>query len=161
MVDYATRARVAFELRTRLGHTPFEAASRAAAVRFLPLASSRGEFHPPALSEPCVNLSIYTAPVIHPPVICPFASGKISLVGFLHTFQANLKILLYDTLNPCISLLPSRLMRDSLVQVRFSFPMAENIQSNLPIPLLQDSFPKLSVPEIYVWNLFGYLVSVT
>ena len=28
------------------------------------LASSRGEFHPPALSEPCVNLSIYTAPII-------------------------------------------------------------------------------------------------
>jgi len=23
-----------------------------------------GEFHPPALSEPCVNLSIYTAPII-------------------------------------------------------------------------------------------------
>ena len=26
-------------------------------------ASSRGEFHPPALSEPCVNLSIHTAPI--------------------------------------------------------------------------------------------------
>jgi hypothetical protein len=30
------------------------------------LASSRGESHPPALSEPCVNLSIYTAPIIQP-----------------------------------------------------------------------------------------------
>jgi hypothetical protein len=28
-----------------------------------PLASSRGEFHPPALSEPCVSLSAYTAPI--------------------------------------------------------------------------------------------------
>jgi hypothetical protein len=35
-------------------------------ARIPTLVSSRGEFHPPALSEPCVNLSIYTAPIIQP-----------------------------------------------------------------------------------------------
>jgi hypothetical protein len=29
----------------------------------MPLVSSRGEFRPPALVEPCVNLSIHTAPI--------------------------------------------------------------------------------------------------
>lgn len=28
------------------------------------LVSSRGESHPPALVEPCVNLSVHTAPVV-------------------------------------------------------------------------------------------------
>ncbi len=34
-------------------------------------ASRRGESHPPALSEPCLNLSAYTAPIVQPPGLRP------------------------------------------------------------------------------------------
>ena len=33
--------------------------------------SSPGEFHPRALAEPCVNLSIYTAPIVEPDGLIP------------------------------------------------------------------------------------------
>lgn len=34
-------------------------------------ASRRGESRPPALSEPCLNLSAYTAPIVQPPGLRP------------------------------------------------------------------------------------------
>ena len=34
-------------------------------------ASRRGKSHPPALSEPCLNLSAYTAPIVQPPGLRP------------------------------------------------------------------------------------------
>jgi hypothetical protein len=43
------------------------------------LASSRGESHPPALSEPCVNLSIHTAPITQSVTASPAASGRTVL----------------------------------------------------------------------------------
>ena len=39
-------------------------------------ASGRGESHPPALSEPGVNLSIHPAPIIQPPVSIWPANGR-------------------------------------------------------------------------------------
>ena len=33
--------------------------------------SRRGESHPPPLAEPCVNLSVYTAPIVQPPGLRP------------------------------------------------------------------------------------------
>jgi hypothetical protein len=45
---------------------PGSAARRLHSPRIPALASSRGEFHPPALSEPGVNLSAHPAPITQP-----------------------------------------------------------------------------------------------
>ncbi len=42
--------------------------------------SSAGEFHPHALPEPDVNLSIHPALIVQPSVASPFANGQIDWV---------------------------------------------------------------------------------
>jgi len=42
--------------------------------------SSAGEFHPHALTEPDVNLSIHPALIVQPSVASPFANGQIGWV---------------------------------------------------------------------------------
>ena len=54
-----------------------------------PLASRPGEFHPKPLSEPCVNLSIHTAPAIPLKASSPFPNAQIDLVSSWRSSKAN------------------------------------------------------------------------
>jgi|GEM_PF-2704930 len=52
-------------------------------------ASSPGELHPEALSEPDVNLSAHPAPIIRPMARFPVASARTALVLFWQSFRAS------------------------------------------------------------------------
>ena len=51
--------------------------------------SSAGEFHPHALPEPDVNLSIHPALIVQPLAASPFANGQIDWVPSLQCARTN------------------------------------------------------------------------
>src|SRR5215218_528005 len=52
--------------------------------------SSPGEFHPRALAEPCVNLSIYTAPIVQPDGLMPMRQWA-NRFGLLRAISAKIE----------------------------------------------------------------------
>ena len=68
--------------------------------------SSAGEFHPHALPEPDVNLSIHPALIVQPLAAFPFASGGTDWVLSKQLAPANRPLSVCDNVTFCTSALP-------------------------------------------------------
>jgi len=82
------------QFQSELGKTLSQSLAHCQYVAFFPKAhhqvSGPGDFHPRALSEPYVNVSAHTAPIIQPSAAAPAApNGRTAGVRVAPTAQAN------------------------------------------------------------------------
>ena len=99
------------------------------------LVSSPGGFHPQALSEPDLNLSIHPAPIIQPYRISPLSSVQIDEAPCEQEFLA-IYPLLYDLSFSCICFLPTELRLCLADSVLYTSQICESVHSSLSNLLL-------------------------
>ena len=98
-------------------------------MRLVPV-SSPGGFHPQALSEPDLNLSIHPAPIIQPYRISPLSSVQIDEAPCEQELLA-IYPLLYDLSFSCTCFLPTELRLCLADSVLYTSQICESVHSSL------------------------------